>query len=232
MGLQKLKEHFELVWLQWVVRLRKFRELFRVLIRYYRTQPQFFKADLLLLSQYLLRGPYTICKDYLLSQRAVDVYTYGETPITTLEYIATECGLTSHDRILDLGCGTGRTSLWLRLFVGCEVVGVEQVPTFVRKANRVTKRLGIHGLQFRLQDMRLSDYSSATAVYLYGTCLDDAVIAQLVRRFSVLPAGARIITVSYPLTDYTDDPAFKVVKQFPAQFTWGEADVYLHEVVR
>jgi hypothetical protein len=37
--------------------------------------------------------------------------------------------------------------------------------------------------------------------------------------------------VSYPLTDYTDDPAFQVVKQFSAQFTWGEAEIYLHEKV-
>ncbi len=36
-----------------------------------------------------------------------------------------------------------------------------------------------------------------------------------------------LITVSYPLTDYTEKPLFELIRSFPAKFTWGEAEVYL-----
>ena len=62
-------------------------------------------------------------------------------------------------------------------------------------------------------------------IYLYGTCLREKQIKALCRRFEKLPKGTRVITVSYPLTDYTE--GYEVISCFSAPFTWGDTEVYL-----
>ncbi|HEY5234992.1 MAG TPA: class I SAM-dependent methyltransferase, partial [Rhabdochlamydiaceae bacterium] len=81
-------------------------------------------------------------------------------------------------------------------------------------------------VSFKCQDMQKVNFTGATAIYLYGTCLDDEVIKALVRRFEKLPPSVQIITVSYPLSDYS--PQFQVRKQFTVNFPWGEGDVYVN----
>ena len=72
-----------------------------------------------------------------------------------------------------------------------------------------------------------TDLKKATVIYLYGTCLEDHTIKALISRFKQVAPGTRIITVSYALSDYTDQPLFETMKRFPARFTWGEGDVYI-----
>jgi hypothetical protein len=76
--------------------------------------------------------------------------------------------------------------------------------------------------------MLTTDLSRATAVYLYGICLEDEVILQLVESLCSLPPRAKVITISYPLTDY-NHTAFQLLKQFTARFPWGKAEVFLQE---
>ena len=71
-----------------------------------------------------------------------------------------------------------------------------------------------------------ADYKQATVIYLYGTCLDDEEIKRLVRRFEGLAPGTKVITVSYPLSEYAD--TYMTHKEFPARFPWGRAQVYLN----
>ena len=75
--------------------------------------------------------------------------------------------------------------------------------------------------------MRKTDYSQATVVYFYGTTAETEFILELIEKLKDLPLGAKVITVSYPLTSYMPVPIFRLVKTFPVQFPWGEADVYL-----
>ena len=82
---------------------------------------------------------------------------------------------------------------------------------------------------FRCEQMHLSDFSQATAIYLYGTCLSDEDILQLVQKLEVLPPSVKIITVSYPLSDYSSN--FRTTKQFSASFPWGEGEIYLQQTL-
>ncbi len=200
-------------------------ESLRIIFRYYRNLP-FLLNDLLLAGHYLWRNPHQVSKSFMKRRGEENIYTYGETPLTTLDRIARKCRILSKDTVYEVGCGSGRTIFWLRYFVKCRAVGIDYQPTFIRRANRVKKWLCLDKTQFLLEDMLQADYRKATVLYLYGTCLEDGVIERLVERFQELKSGTKVISVSYPLTDYSD--IFTLAEQFQARFPWGKADVFLN----
>lgn len=189
----------------------------------------FAKADWALLRAYTFQNPYRIAKHYLVSTGADDPYTYGETPLHTMEKIVDAFDIRPIDLVYELGCGRGRTCLWLATHIGCQVVGLETVPQFMEVATKVQESHQIHNLSFQADDFFDADYSLPSVVYLYGTSMDDASIRKLTNRLGDLPPGAKVITVSFALTDYMKVPFLKVVKSIKVSFTWGETDVYLHE---
>lgn len=191
-----------------LVGYRRLREQLRVTARYY---PKFLKRDLQLYSRYLFANPYCIHRKW------TGEYTYGETPLTTLDRIAREAYISPEDTVYDLGCGPGRTTHWLNCFRGCNVLGIDQIPTFIDKA--------IHrpGVDFICGDFLDLDYSKATVVYLYGTGMDEPLVDALAEKLKALPRGGRVITTSYPI----EDRAFRFVKSFPGRYTWGKAEIFL-----
>lgn len=224
--MKKITEFFYLLWLKIVVTWRNFREYLKVISRYYRN-PLFRKVDTYLLRNYLLENPYWMSKEYLQSKGEGNLHSYGETPLTTMEKIATECGISTKDVVYELGSGRGRACFWLHCFKGCKVVGIEFIPNFVSIAQQVKLRYKISNVSFVFHDMLKADFSNATVIYFYGTSSDTSFIMKLIDKLKRLPPGTKIITVSYPLHSYTDASLFRLIKTFPARFTWGEANVYL-----
>jgi hypothetical protein len=90
----------------------------------------------------------------------------------------------------------------------------------------IAKRFKEINTAFTLGDITTMNLSSATVIYLYGTCLQDDQIEKIARNMKKLPSATKIITVSYPLTDYFPY-GFKVQDQFEANFNWGKTDVYV-----
>lgn len=224
----KKKEQFlSLVTTHIKVVFYRFVEFLRVTVRYYPIG-RFLVTDVLLALQYLFQNPYRISKQFMLMQGANNPYSYGETPLTTLDLITRECRLLAKDIVIELGCGTGRTVFWLSSFTGCETIGIDCLPLFIQKAERVKKLMGLTKVNFRQEDFLKSDLRSATVIYLYGTTLEDETIHQLIKKFSSLKKGAKVITISYPLTDYSNPSFFKVEKKFQGSFPWGKADIYLN----
>lgn len=220
------KESFELGGIYLKAKATDCIEFVKVVFNYY-SNPGFFKIDSYLLLSYVFDNPFKISKRFLKSKGASNIYTYGETPLATLEFISEECRLTSADRVFELGCGRGRTCFWLNHFIGCSVVGVEYVPEFVKRANQVKNKFALSAVEFRQEDLLVTSLRGATVIYLYGTCFPRAFIEILASRFEALPSGTKIITVSYPLSDYTSTSSFETMKRFTARFTWGITDVYL-----
>lgn len=218
-------EFFELLWIRLVVQMRRVREGFFVVLKYYR-DVGFLKLDLALLFLYP-RSPFWISREFLRKKGEENIYQYGETPLTTLEKIVRECGITERDVVFEMGCGRGRGCFWINHFVGCKVVGVEFIPEFVEKAVGIKKRFGVEGVEFRCEDFLESDLSCASVIYLYGTCLKDEEIKRLIEKFAKLKSGKKIITVSFGLSDYTKELLFDEEKVFSAKFTWGIGEVYL-----
>jgi SAM-dependent methyltransferase len=224
-----LREIFSLLFLNLTVQVRSIIDFFKTAFRYY-SNFQFMKVDLSLLLMYFFYSPYAISKRFLTQKGEEDVYAYGETPLTTMDLIAQECCIKKEDVFYELGCGRGRVCFWMHSFVGCQIVGIEFVPEFVKYANKIKDKLNLDHIEFRLEDMLKADYSEATVCYLYGTCLSDESIESLIQKFVSLPAGTKIITVSYPLSDYVGGESFEVMKRFSAPFTWGKGDVFLNVV--
>lgn len=223
---ERTREISELVWLNLKAQTADFAEYLRVVYRYY-WNLLYVKTDAYLVGSYLCNDPFGISKRFLMKRGDKDIYAYGETPLTSLDKIAKECRLNSSDVVFELGCGRGRTCFWLHQFVGCHVVGVEQIPQFVSRANHVKNKFHLEGVDFRQEDMLQTDLTGATAIYLYGTCLEKPFLQKLTKKLEKLPSGTKVITVSYPLDDYADKPLFEVMNRFPVKFNWGTTDVYL-----
>lgn len=203
-------------------------EWVRVILRYYIKSWRFFWVDCLMAAHYLRKSPHQISKEFLKQCGAANIYAYGETPLTTLDRMATEFGILSHDIFYEMGCGSARGCFWINLFVKCRVIGIDYLPTFIRKAAEIKKSMGLYHIDFLEEEMVSTNLSRATVIYLYGTCLDDATIKKLIYNFAQLRSGTKIITVSYPLEWYCDPDLFKVIKQFRGRFPWGKADLFLN----
>lgn len=226
--LSKIKEGFLLLWINLKVKIINLIEYGHVVIRYY-PHFNFAKIDTALLLSYLFSNPFRISKHFLAKKGEKEIYTYGETPLTTLDLIIRQCEITSRDVIFELGCGRGRTCFWLNQIIGSSVVGIDYVPAFIEKAQKIKDRFYVQNVSFRLEDLFQANLNGATVIYLYGTCFSAAYIDLLIENLSKLPKGTKIITVSYALNEFQPEAPFRIIKQFSAPFTWGETDVYLQE---
>lgn len=225
-----LNEGWSLIKLRFLVEGRSFMESMRVLWRYY-TNPSFAITDLLFLTSYLFHNPFRMVRCFFVKQGNLDSAVYGETPLTSMERITKGAGISHDDSFFELGSGRGRISFWMQVFTGCSVVGIEALPDFITKANRIVKWRGLKNITFRQENMLQADLSQATVIYLYGTCLRDEEIKTLISRISHLPSETKIITVSYPLTDYTSAscPLFQVIKKLTVSFPWGDTEVFIQK---
>lgn len=226
----KIQEYPQLIFLNSWIQLKNAWEQIKVCARYY-YHWDFAKADACLFLTYLFDNPYKLSKRFLTRRGEKEIYAYGETPLSSLEEIAKICKIKSQDKVFELGCGRGATCFWLSTILKCSVVGIDYLPEFIQRAKRIQQKLKIKNLEFRLGDIADADLSGATVIYLYGTCLDESMIQTLIQKFKKLPAGTKIITVSYPLSDYIKgESPFEIMNQFEVSFTWGTADVFLQLV--
>ena len=220
----------KLIWLGLKVKWQECREFVCVLWRF-RSCQRFLSGYCLLAALYLFSSPYTVSRRYLKWINADDVYSYGETPLTSLAEIADRTGIHAEDHVFELGAGSGFTALWLSLVKGCRVTAIECVPGFVYRLDWVVRVLKLSGIEVRCEDYLKASFENATVIYLFASNLDDLIINELAERLAALPLGTRIVTVSYPLQPYIERPVFALADQFEVCFPWGRADVYVQEVI-
>lgn len=222
---QSLKELVQLIGLNLRVGASNLIEYSKIISRYY-SNAQFCKSDLSLILMYLFHNPYNISKRFLTLQGAENVDAYGETPLTTFGSILKEAQVTSKDHLFELGCGRGRCCFWANAVIGCKVTGIDMIPDFIDRANMIKNKLHLDGLTFRTEELSQADISGGTVYYLYGSALEDEVIDCLVKKLEKCPTGTKVITVSYPLSEYCEGDGFELMKRFAVRYPWGVADVY------
>ncbi len=222
---------FFLIYLRFKVTLLRLIEYFCEIKNYY-SKFIFLKVDLSLLSLYIFQNPFRICKRFFIQEGKKEGHVYGETALFILETLATKCPITSKDLFFELGCGRARSCFWLALFTGCQVVGVEKVPAFIHKAQKIKAKFGLTSVEFRCEDFFSTDLSGGTIYYLYQTCLSEEEIAALIKRLIELPTTAKIVTVSYALNEFDRGKnQFVTVDQFEANFLWGKAQIFIQQRV-
>lgn len=196
-------------------------------IRRYYGNGRLLKADLLWMIEYGFSSPFTLSRKA--TQREglpEDLTVYGETPWTTLALICDSVKLAPGERFVDLGAGTGRNLLFVHYAYGARALGFELVPRFVEKFAWLQHHLQLAGVvELRQQnwlDEPLSGDSATDVFCLVGSCYSDAHLDQAARRLAELPAGTRVVTVSYALP-----PAqFALEHEQGAAFSWGKGTIY------
>ena len=182
---------------------------------------------------YAFRNAYGESSRFAKHQGFVHRHTYGETFLFCLEKTCEECGIGADDYFIDLGCGRGLGTFWVRIFIGCRVLGIDRIGTFIKKARRTTKWLGIDSLEFLHADfLKMTLNPDATFVYIYNPFLSDTQIACLEETFSRLKPGSKILNIGFPLDGWIGGGARKYVlkKSFEMSFDWGRCMAYLHQV--
>jgi len=154
------------------------------------------------------QNPYRTCR------RFSGTHSYGETPLSTFATLAKLANLQPQDRFMDLGSGRGKLCFWSALWLGCQAIGVEQVPSFVRQARWLAKIFRVP-VRFDLGRMEEMDLSSASVVYLYAMEWDETVLQRMAQ-------GARLISVGEPV-----DEGFEILHTVRAVYPWGETEVYI-----
>lgn len=204
------------------VKFRLIKDRLEEFRRYYR-RLSFAAADLTLSLFYLFSNPYRVCRKFLQAKGIENVYVYGETPLVTLEKMVQAFGIKPEDHWLELGSGRGRTCFWMSLVWGCETRGIEWVPSFVVRANRAVRLFSLKNLEFHRQSIYEADFSWASVVFLYSTCMSEDEIAKLLICMEKLPVGAKVITVSEPLSH----PNYFFNQSLSVSFPWGRTKAYL-----
>ncbi|MBL8195326.1 MAG: methyltransferase domain-containing protein [Blastocatellia bacterium] len=185
----------------------------------------------LLFFSYLSDGPYLITKQEgkrapVLAQNLI----YGETPCLTIKKILEEANIQPTDHFVDLGCGRGLITIFVNLYFQIPTTGVEIIPTFIRRAQVISKTLGLTKVRFikeNLSWVTLEQVGRGTIFYLAGTTFQEELLAKITNRLELLPVGIKLITLS----DSIISPHFKLIKVSEYYFSWGKTEVYFHEKV-
>ena len=206
-----------------LIKFRLLKEQIHVIFFYYKKW-RFAVVDLSLSLLYLYSNPYRICRRFLQKKKADHVYAYGETPLTTLEKMVRSFSIQPKDRWLELGSGRGRCCFWMSQFWGCEARGVDFVPKFISRSSWLCKKFSLRLVDFQQKAMMDADFSWATVVFFYSTCMSDEEINALLLPMQRLPIGAKVITISEPIAH----PNYLLTKSLPVSFPWGDTTAYLH----
>jgi len=217
---------FSLFFLYFYIKAKIFIEEMKVISRFYSLN-SFRACDLSFKKAYFWHNPYRISKTFLFAKGIKNIHQYGETPLTTLAHIANECALGQQDLFIELGCGRGRGIFFLSCLTGCQAHGIEWIPLFVQKATRIADQLNMERVSFSCQNMLEAYLEEASFLYLYGTCMEEEEIHLLVKKLEKCKTGTKVVSISYPLTDYSS--SFYLKKEFDGRFPWGIAKIYLQE---
>ena len=207
------------------VRWFNVKDFIKTVVLFWR-KPRFALVDAFLLCSYFFKSPYRLVREFSGGQEP-----YGETPLVTLQKIMRRVGCTKEDIVYELGCGRCRTSFWLAMWQGCETFGIEQVPEFIDKAQKIQKRFGAANLTLLKSDMLDVDWSEASICYLYGTSLSNEAIFKCIEKVKTLQQGTKFITISYSLLEYAKVSHIKLIDSFEVRFAWGKTDCFIHERV-
>lgn len=192
-----------------IARKRIWRDRFATIRGFYKS-PKFVLIDLTFGIVALFVNPYRVCRKFLQKKGMGEVYAYGETPILTYQRLVEQCGIGPEDTWIEMGSGRGKGCFWLSHFVGCKVVGIEWIPSFVFVGRVIGWMFGMKRVRFECKNMEGADLREATVVYLYGNWPQIEI-----------PHGVKVITVSEPLENG------KVLKTFWVRYPWGRTTAFL-----
>jgi precorrin-6B methylase 2 len=114
------------------------------------------------------------------------------TPRSLVAPLLAFAGATSHDRLLDVGCGDGRVVVTAAEQIGCSALGIERSAELVERSRRRATDAGVsHLVDIVHGDGRIADLADATVVFMF---LSMRVVVDLVpAMLQQLRPGARLV---------------------------------------
>lgn len=107
------------------------------------------------------------------------------------------------DHVIDLGSGDGRIVILAAKRFGATGLGVEIDPDLVARSLRAAKEAGVADrVQFRVEDLFTTDFSSATVITMY---LLPEVNLRLRPSLLALKPGTRIVSHDWDMGDWQPD---------------------------
>jgi cyclopropane fatty-acyl-phospholipid synthase-like methyltransferase len=133
------------------------------------------------------------------------VRTHDASLLKMNEVLARYAQITSHDRVLDAGCGYGGSAIWLARMPGCQVTGIDIVPEQIEQAQRFACRYQVSDLaQFACMDFTRTTYADASfdVVWALESVVHiDRKGAFLQEAHRLLRQGGRLLISEYLLRD-------------------------------
>src|SRR5258706_16170695 len=129
------------------------------------------------------------------------VSTHDASLLKMNDVLARYAQITSHDHILDAGCGVGGSAIWLARMFGCQVKGINIVPEQVEKARHFARHHQVSGLaQFACMDFTRTTYADASFDVVWG--LESVVHTEHKGQFvqeahRLLRKGGRLLVSEY-----------------------------------
>lgn len=152
-----------------------------------------------------------------------DSFAFGETPWFTARALLGRAQLAAGQRFVDLGSGDGRVALYAAVACGAQAVGYEWLAERHRIAERVAGPIGGARLTLHCADAAAADLTQADVVYCAWTCLDERARQRLLPALRTMPAGSRLLTNTYPVSD----PGFEYLGSVFRRFFWGRGEIHL-----
>ncbi len=225
---KRSKSVFNLIRLYFNVKIYQFKEFTKAL-KYYLSL-RFLLIDVFFFLFYMFKNPYRMNRQFMQRIGSENVYSYGETPLTTWHKIVKRSKIKKEDHILELGSGRAKTCFWLNNFIGCQSTAVEWNPSFIFYSNIIKTIFRIKNMNLINDNFFNIDYSFASVVYLYGTSLKTDEILKIIDKLKNLKTGSKVITISFSLTDYINSE-FELINHFSVSFPWGNTLAYIHKKI-
>ncbi|WP_275667714.1 class I SAM-dependent methyltransferase [Chlamydia serpentis] len=152
---------------------------------------------------------------------------YGETPWSVLSKISKTFDITSQDILYDLGCGLGKACFWFSDVVRCQVIGIDNQPSFIHFSRGIHRKLSSGLTLFCIEDFKNVSLLGASYVYFYGSSFSRRLLNHIILALSEMAPGSVVISISFPLDSFPKGKeAFFTEKSCSVRFPWGKTKAY------
>ncbi|WP_202771964.1 class I SAM-dependent methyltransferase [Chlamydia abortus] len=222
------KSSFIYVLRVWMYRIWfSIREYVGLSVSLYVRYPKLLLYDLAKFVYSLLKNPYRKLRRSPRSSLLREGNVYGETPWLALNKVSREFGVTSQDVVYDLGCGLGKVCFWFSHILRCQVVGVDNQPTFINFSSYLHRLLSVQPAVFLKEHFHETLLSQASCVYFYGSSYSLKVLKSVLKALKELKPGNMVISISFPLDSLPGgDQLFFTEKSCNVIFPWGKTKAY------
>ncbi len=187
------------------------------------------RVEMELIKNYATRlSPIYIDRERKQYEYSKNNFFFGEVPYRVAEEIADILNIGPGDVIYDLGCGRGKLLFFMNLNrKPRHCIGYDLIPTYIRTAQKIIKRLNLNNISFFQKDILEVDLLAASVVLLHGSTFSGRIHREIHEKISHLRPGSRFMSVS---VEY-HHPRLELFETREFLMGWGRTRAMFYRVV-